>query len=69
MTARYLGAADIARLLGVSAGTIRAYIAQGRLPPPDATIGTVRGWTRRTIDDWQRNRPGRGARTDLARQR
>ena len=69
MTARYLGAADIARILGVSAGTVRAYIAQGRLPPPDAAIGTVRGWTRRTIDDWQRNRPGRGARTDLARRR
>nr|WP_285895830.1 transcriptional regulator [Trueperella bernardiae] len=49
--------------------TLRTYRRDGRLPEPDATIGlepNVRhGWLPETVDDWQTNRPGRGARTDL----
>ncbi|MFC7447896.1 hypothetical protein [Rhodococcus daqingensis] len=47
-----------------------------KLPPPDAIIGpinedgslprgTTRGWLAETIDEWNAERPGRGARTDL----
>ena len=39
----------------------------GYLPAPDARVGRTYGWLPETIDDWNRNRPGRGARTDLTR--
>ncbi|MCV7300884.1 hypothetical protein H7J93_14755 [Mycobacterium barrassiae] len=58
--------------MGVEPNTLSRY----RLPPADAVIGpinsdgtlprgTLRGWLASTIDEWNINRPGRGARTDL----
>lgn len=52
-------------------------LSKVKLPEPDAIIGpvnedgsiprgTIRGWLPATVDEWQANRPGRGARTDLA---
>ena len=35
------------------------------MPTPDATIGKVSGWLPETIEKWNSERPGRGARTDL----
>lgn len=63
---------QVAARLGVEPSTLSRY----KLPPPDATIGpvnddgtlprgTIRGWLPTTIDEWNANRPGRGARTDL----
>lgn len=60
---RYLSTTDIAARLGVT----RAAVSKYRLPEPDATIGTVRGWLPTTIDQWEQARPGQGARTDLSR--
>ena len=69
---RYLNQAEFAERIGVSPNSMGRY----RLPPadavtgpinPDGTLprGTVRGWLATTIDEWNANRPGRGARTDL----
>ena len=60
---RYLSRKEFAERIGVTPGALSRY----RLPPPDAEIGTVRGWTAETVDRWNAERPGRGARTDLGR--
>ena len=70
---RYLSQSQIEERLGVARGALSKY----KLPPPDAVIGpvnddgslprgTIRGWLPETIDQWNANRPGQGARTDLA---
>jgi predicted DNA-binding transcriptional regulator AlpA len=63
---KYLSLSEVAALLGYSVNTMKAYQRDGRLPPPDASIGRTRGWHKETITKWQAGRPGRGARTDLA---
>lgn len=71
MTIEYLGAQAVAARVGLSVNTIRSYLAKGLLPEPDAVIvtssGELRGWLPATIDQWASSRPGRGARTDLAK--
>jgi hypothetical protein len=59
----YLSRTQVAERIRVTPGALSRY----KLPPPDATIGDVRGWLPTTIDTWHANRPGRGARTDLRR--
>ncbi|MGV9196709.1 helix-turn-helix transcriptional regulator [Arcanobacterium canis] len=65
----YLSLTGLAHRIGISPNTARAYAQQGRLPKPDAIIGGKPGgklgWLPETIDTWQANRPGQGARTDL----
>ena len=56
----YLSRTEVAERIGVKPDTLGRY----RLPPPDAQIGRTRGWLPATIDQWQQNRPGQGARTD-----
>ncbi|MDD7384776.1 MAG: transcriptional regulator [Actinomycetaceae bacterium] len=67
----YLGVKEFAERIGIGSGTVRSYLHKGLLPEPDALVGigrrAVRGWLPETIDAWQANRPGRGARTDLHR--
>ncbi|MDF3309734.1 hypothetical protein P3H15_32470 [Rhodococcus sp. T2V] len=69
---QYLSRAQVADRIGVQEGALSRY----KMPPPDAVIGplnddgsvprgTFRGWLAETIDEWNANRPGRGARTDL----
>jgi hypothetical protein len=69
----YLSLAEVAERIGVAPNSMSRY----KLPEPDAVIGpvdpdgtiprgTVRGWLPDTVDKWHANRPGRGARTDLA---
>lgn len=55
--ARFLGRAEVAEYLGYSSVNSLSRI---KLPPPDAQIGTHRGWLPSTIDEWNRTRPGRG---------
>ena len=56
--------AQVAEHLGLSVRTVEAYRRDGRLP--EATmVGRTPTWTRAQIDQWQVNRPGQGARTDL----
>ncbi|WOC11267.1 helix-turn-helix transcriptional regulator [Gordonia sp. MP11Mi] len=63
MTAVYLSASEVAERIGV----VRSAISRYKMPPPDALIGATRGWLPETIDAWNADRPGRGARTDLTR--
>ena len=71
MTAEYLGAAAVAERVGITVPTIRSYIRKGLMPDADVIVvtpsGPLRGWAPETIDEWQRDRPGQGARTDLAK--
>lgn len=60
---RYLSRAEVAERIGVAVGTLSRY----RLPEPDVLVGRARGWLPETIDAWNAQRPGRGARTDLHR--
>ncbi len=67
MTRHYLGIAEIAEHVGLERETVKAYVREGRLPAPDVAVGKIRGWSEKTIDKWWESRPGRGARTDLAK--
>lgn len=72
MTIDYMGPAEVAAYLRREHGaqiegvTIRQYAIKGRMPKPDVRIGPNAGWSEATIAEWWANRPGRGARTDLA---
>lgn len=66
MTVEYLGPAEVAARFGLAPATIRAYARDGMMPVPDVRIGPNAGWSEETVDAWWANRPGRGARTDLA---
>ena len=59
-----LTVAQVAEYLGLSVRTVETYRADGRMPEP-TMVGRTPTWTREQIDQWQANRPGRGARTDL----
>ena len=71
MTTEYLGATAVAERVGLAVPTIRSYIRKGLMPDADVIVvtpsGPLRGWAPETIDEWQRDRPGQGARTDLAK--
>ncbi|WP_045296183.1 helix-turn-helix transcriptional regulator [Microbacterium trichothecenolyticum] len=60
MTVEYLSLLDVARHLGVSRNTVARY----RLPEPDVRVGSglnaARGWSVKTIDEWNAQRPGPG---------
>lgn len=66
-TVRYLSLSELAERVGISVNTAKSYRAKRLLPTPDAITGTMRGRLPGTVDQWQANRPGRGARTDLKR--
>lgn len=56
-----LDVAGVARLLGVSEATVRAYRSRGLLPEPCGHLMGSPWWTRPVITRWQQTRPGRGA--------
>lgn len=56
MTTHYLGLKQMAERLHVVPSTL----SHMNLPEPDAMIGRTRGWTVKTIDEWNASRPGRG---------
>lgn len=56
MPTRYLSSSEVAERIGVVPGALGRY----KLPEPDVLVGRARGWLPETIDEWQRNRPGRG---------
>ncbi|OHU47439.1 hypothetical protein BKG82_27185 [Mycobacteroides chelonae] len=68
----------LARRRGLAYGTVLRYRHEGRLPPQDGEltddpdgvfpaneVHCYPGWSPETVDNW--DRPGPGARTDLAR--
>lgn len=48
---------NVATALGVSASTIRAYVARNQMPAPDRTMGNMRLWRPETIRKWHASRP------------
>ncbi|THJ49416.1 MarR family transcriptional regulator [Candidatus Frankia alpina] len=59
---------EMARLSGLTAGTLRGYKQHGLMPVPDDLSQPARPrWKLSTFKGWMANRPGRGARTDLRR--
>ena len=52
----YLSRSEVAARIGVKPDTLSRY----KLPEPDATIGSVRGWLPETVDAWNAQRPGKG---------
>lgn len=56
MTMHYVGVIDVTQRLGIVKSAVSAY----KLTEPDVMIGRMRGWLPETIDEWNRNRPGRG---------
>jgi predicted DNA-binding transcriptional regulator AlpA len=56
-TERYLSLTEIAQRLGITTGALAGY----KLPGSDAYIGRTRGWKPETIDQWNAERPDRGA--------
>lgn len=65
--ARYLSYAEVAAVTGLRESTLRKYAMEGRMPEPDMRVGRSPGWAEDTIKRWIASRPGRGARTDLAK--
>ena len=59
VTRHYLSTTEIAERLGITRGALSSLT----LPKPDVTVGTVRGWSEKTIDTWNAQRPGSGNRT------
>jgi predicted DNA-binding transcriptional regulator AlpA len=50
---RYLSITQIAEKSGLARNTVKVYSQiPGRLPPPDAMIGRIKGWLPETIDRW-----------------
>ena len=72
MIVQYLALSDLAKAAGITFNTVKSYKAKGLLPEPDALIGlgdrAIRAWLPETVEEWIKNRPGRGARTDLKKQ-
>lgn len=53
---RYMSFTEIAQYLGITSGALNGL----KLPEPDAMTGRTRGWKKETIEEWNKNRPGRG---------
>ena len=57
MTRRYLSLTEVAERLNITKGALARY----KLPEPDVYVGSTRGWSEQTIDEWNAARPGQGA--------
>ncbi|PKY72338.1 hypothetical protein CYJ19_05685 [Winkia neuii] len=65
MTVHYLSRKQFAERIGVAVGTLSRY----KLPAPDVIVGPpsrpVQGWTEKTIDEWNAERPRRRQKSAL----
>ncbi|ATI36349.1 hypothetical protein CPI83_29555 (plasmid) [Rhodococcus sp. H-CA8f] len=52
----YLSLRDVAAKTNLAVNTVKGYARKGLLPEHDATIGTHRGWTDATIEQWMLDR-------------
>lgn len=55
-----LDTAGAAARAGISVSTVRSYIRDGHMPPPDGKLGQSLWWWTSTIDEWSANRPPAG---------
>ena len=62
MSDQLVGAAEVARILGVSRQRVTQLAAEAAdFPPSQAVIGAGRTWDRNTIERWAASHPDRGA--------
>ena len=47
---------DIAKMTGLTMGTVYQYRGSGRLPPNDGMVGSTPVWERATIHEWNETR-------------
>ncbi len=52
---RYLSVTEVAERTGLALNTVKSYSQDTprRMPNPDVLVGRVKGWTEKTIDEWQ----------------
>lgn len=50
---------DVARALGVSESTVRAYHSRGEMPPADGRLGRTPWWREATVREWMHKRSPR----------
>lgn len=66
---RFVGYGPAAEYLGLKRNTLSSYVARG-IGPERATVKAdgqynLPVFTRASLDEWMKGRPGQGARTDL----
>lgn len=63
-----LGSKAAAEYLGLGYSTWRGLLSRGKGPKPDGVDESFGKdyWLPSSLDKWKKNRPGQGARTDLA---
>jgi predicted DNA-binding transcriptional regulator AlpA len=59
---------DVARFLGISSSTVRAYAAREQMPKADRRIGREPVWRPDTIREWHEQRPRHNASQSTADQ-
>ena len=59
MNNNLVGIEGIAKLTGLTPGTVRQMRTHGKLPPPDVTLGRTKRWKESTIIEWDRERTKR----------
>ncbi len=67
---KFIGYGPAAEYLGLQRNTLSSYVARGIGPQaePDRVANgqyNLPVFTKKSLDNWQANRPGQGARTDL----
>lgn len=67
----FVGFGPAAQYLGLERNTLTSYCSRGQGPREQPARKVVKGYalpvfTRAELDRWRRERPGQGARTDLA---
>ena len=59
MNNNLVGIPGIAKLTGLTPGTVKGYRTAGKLPPPDVTLGPTKRWKKSTIIEWNEQRTKR----------
>ena len=56
-----MGLDRAASYCGLARASFSTYVSRGYGPKPDVKIGGSPAWTRATLREWKKNRPGQGA--------
>ncbi len=59
MNNNLLGIEGIAKLTGLTPGTVKGMRTHGKLPPPDVILGPTKRWKVSTIREWDLQRTKR----------
>ena len=59
MNNNLVGIPGLAKLTGLTVGTVAQMRTHGKLPPPDVTLGRTKRWKESTIIEWNEQRTKR----------